>query len=78
MNLLNPINRLLDSVDILLGGSRALQFDGSMDLDRLRYKQGEGLNAVSVSMSRIARPILAQTMIEVREKKRKQTPSSTR
>lgn len=78
MNPLTPINRLLDSVDTLLGGSRALQRDERMDLDRLRYKQGEGLNAVSVSMSRIARPILAQTMIEIREEKRKQTAAAAR
>lgn len=73
MNPLAPINRLLDGVETLLGGSRALQRDERMGLDRLRYKQGNGLNSVSVSMSRIARPILAQTMTEVREEKRKQT-----
>jgi hypothetical protein len=78
MNPLTSINRLLDGVEVLLGGSRALERDGRMDLDKLRCKQGEGLNAVSVSMSRIARPILAQTMIEIREKKRKQTATAAR
>lgn len=77
MNPLTRINRLLDNVDILLGGERALHRDERMDLDRLRYKQGVGLNAVSVSMARIARPILAEIMLEVREEKRKSISKGT-
>ena len=77
MKSLVGINRLLDGIDTFLGGDRALHRDERMGLDRLRYKQGEGLNAVSVSMARIARPILAETMLEIREAKRKSTTKST-
>lgn len=67
----SPANRLLDGFDRILGGKSALKSDPSVSLDNLRSRQGEGLGAVSASMSRIARPILAQTLKEVREAKRK-------
>lgn len=72
MRSINSINEILDSIHMLLGKKSALESDDRMSLKRLRHKQGKGLDSVAVSMSRIARPILARTMKNVREEKKKQ------
>ena len=69
MNALRQISRVLYGIDSIMGKSSKV--DDSLSLDCLRYKQGEGLASVSVSMAKIARPIMARTLREVREQKQK-------
>ncbi|MBP6602166.1 MAG: hypothetical protein KA250_10210 [Verrucomicrobiales bacterium] len=69
MSPLTHINRLLDSVDHLFGGERAIDRDPRVSLDHMRYRQASGLGSVSVSLSKIARPLIVETLREVREKK---------
>ena len=70
MEMLGTVNRILDGFGSLLGASRRVELDERMSLDSLRCKRGTGLNSVSVSMAEISRPIMRETLIEVREAKK--------
>lgn len=70
MELLGTVNRILDGVGILLGSPNAIEADSRVSLDRLRFKRGNGLDSVAISMANISRPIMMQTLIEVREAKK--------
>jgi hypothetical protein len=72
MELLGTMNRMLDGMSSFLGAPSQVAEDGRVSLDRLRCKQGQGLEAVAVSMAMIARPIMRDTLVRVREAKKNQ------
>ena len=78
MTSLKRINAILDGVSMMMHGRSSLESDERVSLDKLRYKQADGLSAVSVSMSKIARPIMAKSMRDVREAKKKQLKATSR
>jgi hypothetical protein len=78
MELFGTVNRILDGVGVFLGSPNALEADSRVSLDRLRFKRGKGLDSVAISMADIARPIMMETLIEVREAKKDNRAKSTR
>jgi hypothetical protein len=70
MEMLGTVNRILDGVGNLLGSPSRMEQDARVSLDSLRCKRGTGLDSVSVSMAEISRPIMRETLIDVREEKK--------
>ena len=78
MELFGTVNRILDGVGILLGSPNALEADSRVSLDSLRFKRGKGLDSVAISMADISRPIMMETLIEVREAKKDSRAKNSR
>jgi hypothetical protein len=78
MSALAPLNQILDGLDQLLGAEPELRRDARMSLENLRSRQGEGLQSVAISLSRINRSIMAETLKEVREAQKNNAAKSGR
>lgn len=70
--MLCTVNRILDGVGSIMGAPSRMETDDRVSLARLRFKRGQGLSSVAVSMAEISRPIMLETLIEVREAQKAQ------